>query len=122
MRFNLSHSDVAQLLEDPSVETRAGMAKKIAIAYEGDSLTDAERRLAEEIIRKMIHDAEARVRQALSECLKDNPDVPRDVVMKLAGDTIDVATPVLRFSEVLTDEDLVEIVRTQPEDAQVVVQ
>ena len=121
LRFNLSHSDVARLLEDPSVETRAGMAKKVAASYEGDGLTDAERRLAEEIIRKMVHDAEARVRQALSESLKDNPDVPRDVVMKLASDTIDVATPVLQFSEVLTEEDLVEIVHTQSEDAQVAV-
>jgi uncharacterized protein (DUF2336 family) len=58
-----------------------------------------------------MHDAAANVRQALSENLKENSSVPKDVIMQLAEDVDEVAIPVLEFSEVLDDEDLINIIR-----------
>src|SRR6185369_5445361 len=69
-----------------------------------------ERALAVEIFRIMVQDAELRVRLTLSEQLKQCADLPRDVARTLANDVEQVAMPVLEFSTVLTDADLIEII------------
>ena len=107
----LKEEDVARLLANPSGDTRADIASKIAAQH--PRLSDKERRLAEDIFRVMVRDAEIRVRQALSRQLKENPLVPHDVAVTLARDVEDVALPMLQFSEVLSDEDLIEIVKSQ---------
>ena len=117
----LSHSDVAELLSDPSVAKRAETARKIAADFDRGSLTDAEKGLAEEIFRLMVKDAEVRVREALANNLKSNPLVPRDVAVSLAKDVNSVALPILESSEVLTDEDLVEIISQHDTDKQSVI-
>lgn len=54
---------------------------------------------------------EKSVRASLSRGLRHSPNLPRDVARKLAEDVEFVALPMLADSLVLTDEDLVEIVR-----------
>lgn len=108
----LSGADVQRLLQDPSAATRADMAGKIARSFGAGTLNGSERVLAEQIFRLMMRDAEAMVRKALAENLKDNPDLPRDVALTLAADVDDVAAPLLEFSSVLTEADLLEIVRS----------
>ncbi|MGB0696944.1 MAG: DUF2336 domain-containing protein [Rhodospirillaceae bacterium] len=117
----LSGRDVTRLLSDPSPAARAQTAEKIASQFGATSLSAKERALAEEIFRLMVRDAEIRVREALSANLKDNPLVPHDVACALANDVTEVATPMLEFSSVLTDEDLVEIVNSQGQDKMAVV-
>jgi len=111
MASTLTQADVARLLSDPSAETRAETAAKIAAQFEGATLNEGERRLAEEIFRFMVRDAEVRVREALSRNLKSSRDLPHDVALALARDVETVALPMLEASVVLTDEDLIEIVR-----------
>ena len=43
----LSQADVARLMTDPSADVRADTAAKIAKGFEQQSLSDAERRIAE---------------------------------------------------------------------------
>jgi len=117
----LTEADVKKLLEDQSPGTRAETAAKIAQQFGSGSISEAERTQAEEIFRLMVKDAEVRVREALSINLKENPNVPHDIAMTLAGDVNSVALPVLQFSEVLTDEDLIEIVRSQDSTKQVAI-
>jgi uncharacterized protein (DUF2336 family) len=112
----LDEDDVRRLLSHPDGETRAEIAAKIASQHAG--LSPDQRRIAEDIFRMMVHDAEVRVREALVRQLKDNPAVPHDVAMALANDVEDVSLPMLQFSEALTDEDLVEIVRSQGPEKQ----
>ena len=69
--------------------------------------------MAEDIFRIMGKDTEVRVREALSQNLKENPNVPHDIAVSLAKDVDSVSLPVLQFSEVLSDADLIEIVRSQ---------
>lgn len=121
MDFNLTPEDVEKLLRDPSSENRAATAAKIGQGFEADHLNDRERQLAEDIFRIMVRDAEIRVRKALAQSLKDNPDLPRDVAMSMAQDVADVAVPVLEASTVLTPEDLIEVVRTQAAEHQMAV-
>lgn len=109
----LTESDVRNLLNDPSAETRAQTAAKLAMQFDKGDLSSSERAMAEEIFRIMVKDAEVRVREALAVNLKENPNVPHDVAMTLAKDVDQVALPLLQFSEILTDDDLVQIVRSQ---------
>lgn len=115
----LREEDVARLLANPSADTRAEIAGKIAEQH--PALSSSQRKLAEDIFRLMVKDAEVRVREALSRQLKENPLVPHDVAVSLARDVDAVALPMLQFSEVLTDEDLIEIVKAQSPDKQVAV-
>ena len=108
----LSQKDVSNLLSNPSGEARIETAAKVARDF-SHHLSDQERTLAEEIFRLLMRDAEVRVREALSENLKDNPSLPNDVALSLAKDVESVSLPVLEFSDVLSEEDLLELVQTQ---------
>jgi len=115
----LNEEDVKRLLSNPTGDTRTEIAGKIASQHQG--LSAGERKLAEDIFRLMVKDAEVRVREALARQLKENPTVPHDVALALARDVEDVSLPMLQFSEVLTDEDLIEIVQSQGPEKQVAV-
>ncbi len=117
----LTQEDVAKLLSDPSVDTRVDMAAKVAGDFDANALSVNERRLAEEIFHVMVKDAEVRVREALAQNLKENIGVPHDVALSLAKDVETVALPLLQFSEVLTDEDLIQIVASQSPAKQVAI-
>jgi len=121
MSKTLTEADVVRLLTDPSPETRADTAAKIAQGLAVAKLTERERQLALDIVRTMMRDAEVRVREALSQNLKTSEDIPHDVALTLARDVESVALPMLEFSTVLTDEDLIEIVRRSSGKKQVAV-
>lgn len=108
----LSQADVSRLLVDPSEDSRAGTATKLAKQLDQASLTEAERKLAIDIIRIMAKDAAVRVREALSHNLKHSKELPNDVANALARDVESVAMPILEFSEILTDSDLISIVKS----------
>jgi uncharacterized protein (DUF2336 family) len=108
----LTIDDAHTLARDPSPGTRAGTAAKLALQFNA-GFTAAELEIAQEILRIMVHDAEVRVREALSANLKSNPKLPHDVALALAKDVESVALPMLSACEVLTAEDLVAIVKTQ---------
>ncbi len=110
MKASLTKADVEKLMCDPSPETRAGTIGKIASNFGSGGFSDSERRLAEEIFRIMARDVEVQVREALSVHLKECPQIPHDVALSLAKDVDSVAIPVIEFSQVLTDDDLVEII------------
>ena len=105
--------DVNRLAQNPSAAARVGTATKLAQQFNAEGFAPAEIKLAQEIFRVMARDAEVRVREALSINLKSNPNIPRDVALTLARDVDSVSVPVLAYSEVLTAEDLVQIVSAQ---------
>ena len=115
---NLTKDDVSKLLSDPSADNRIETAAKVAGDFDSGALSDSERQMAEEIFRFMVKDAEVRVREALAQNLKESPNLPHDVALSLAQDVDQVALPILQFSDVLTDGDLIEIIQSQSEDKQ----
>lgn len=121
MTDNLTSSDIQSLLSDPTTENRAEAAVRVSKKFNAGKLSDSERKIAEDIFKIMVRDAEERVRAALSDSLKDNPDVPHDVAVSLANDVIGVAGPMLEFSEVLTDDDLMEIVKSKGVEDQIAI-
>lgn len=120
-RQRLSAADVKNLLVNPSADNRAATSGKIAAKFSAGDLTEKERRIAEDIFRTLVKDTEVMVRETLAMHLKSSPDLPRDVALSLANDVDSVALPMIKFSEVLTDVDLVAIVRGQSEVKQVAV-
>ncbi len=117
----LTGADVVKLLQDPSPENRVTAAEKVSAQFAGGDLNDNERAIAEDIFRSMVKDAEVRVRKALAESLKNNPEIPHDVAVNLARDVSEVALPIIECSDVLSDEDLVEIVKTKSAEHQIAV-
>lgn len=111
MTERLSPDDVARLLADPSAELRAELAGKLAGELEGPRLAGAERAIAQDIVRALARDVAVAVRAALARSLRHAAHLPHDVAVRLANDVEAVALPVLTDSLVLTDNDLVEIVR-----------
>ena len=118
---SLTQADVTRLLSDSSPRTRARTTAKIAAEFDAAALSEAERRIAEDIFRTLVKDTEVLVREALAAHLKSTPELPHDVALALARDVDSVALPVLKFSEVLTDDDLIEIVRGQEPAKQVAI-
>lgn len=109
----LTMEDVKQLKTDPSPAVRAGTAAKLAQHFNAIPFAPAELALAEQIFRIMVRDAEVRVREALSANLRANPRLPHDVAVALARDVDSVALPILSASDVLTADDLLQIISSQ---------
>lgn len=111
MASALSQADVDRLLTESSAQTRAEVASKLGRDLDGLTLTDTELRTAQDIIRIMAKDVEVTVRSALSKSLRRATRLPHDVALFLANDVEAVALPILANSLVLTDEDLIDVVR-----------
>ncbi len=70
-----------------------------------------------EVLEVLARDQLTKVRQILAETLKDVTAAPPGVIKRLAMDSEpSVAQPVLEFSPLLTDEDLLEIIKSLPVD------
>lgn len=107
----LSSHDVARLMAEPSPDLRVELAGKLAADLSGNTLTASEVALAQDIVRILARDVEETVRATLSRGLRHASNLPRDVARRLADDVEFVALPLLADCLVLTDEDLIAIVR-----------
>ncbi len=100
---------------DPSV--RGDLAQKIARLAPGLSSDEQDRlrRITYETLELLARDQITRVRQILAEALKDVAFAPPQVIRQLAHDSdLAVASPILEYSPVLSDEDLLEIIQGSP--------
>ncbi len=105
------------LASDADETVRSGIAAKIARLAPGLSLEEQDRlrRSTHEALQLLARDQVTRVRQILAEALKDVAHAPPEVIRRLARDAeLAVSGPVLEFSPVLTDEDLLEIIHSRP--------
>jgi uncharacterized protein (DUF2336 family) len=107
----------AMLARDTDARVRKILSRKLSTltpALVGD---DRERMQRDAVanLTAMVADAALRVRTNLAEAVKDLPDGPRDIVLRLAHDpAVMVCEPVIRCSPMLTQEDLVTLIATRP--------
>lgn len=113
--MQLSHSDVERLSRATSPKARVDVAAKVADSFANGRLGGREKDIAVEIFRLLVRDAEVRVREQLSKHLKESNDLPHDVALRLAHDVEQVSTPILEFSNVLGDTDLISVVESSHE-------
>lgn len=105
------------LAKDVDDEVRCDLARKIARlvpeAAEEEQLKL--RDLTIEILEILAQDQLPRVRQILAEELKHSSGAPRQIILKLARDIeLVVAAPILEYSPLLSDDDLLEIIHSGP--------
>ncbi len=103
-----------KLARDRSQEVRAGLASKVQRLLPGmaPGAQDAARARTMQTLEVLAKDTATQIRAVVAETLKDVPDAPPDLVRQLARDAeLAVASPVLQFSPLLSDEDLLEIIR-----------
>ncbi len=111
------HHTHMMLARDGEVAVRSDLAAKVSRLLPGLSPAEHDkiRQSAHEALRTLARDQMVAVRQILAEALKDVAHAPADVIRTLAGDAESaVASPILEFSPVLSDDDLIEIIRKGP--------
>ena len=101
------------LADDACEDVRAELAVKIARLMPGLSERESSHvvALTIETLECLARDATVRVRTILAEEIKYLDCIPRDIVLRLAQDVeCVVAAPILEYSPLLSDADLIEII------------
>ncbi len=113
--MQLTAMDVHKLIENPYSVPRDTLAEKVVVAFTSGGFNSSESAIASDIFRLLLRDAEKSIRVTLAEHLCRDANAPHDVIMKLARDETDVASRILQYSLVLTDDDLISIVESTKE-------
>jgi uncharacterized protein (DUF2336 family) len=105
------------LARDSDERVRVLLARKLAALVPTLSASD-QARLSQETwdtLKALVSDETARVRAVIAEAIKELPDAPRDLILRLALDReTSVCEPVIRMSPLLATEDLVALVTMAP--------
>lgn len=113
--MNITRDDIELLVREPSPAIRLRICEKITEGYSTGLYSEVETKLANEIFRLLLKDTEMKVRLQMAQTLSNNMQVPHDIIWALANDRHEVAVPVLEFSHVLSEDDLIAIVRATRE-------
>ncbi|NDF11509.1 MAG: DUF2336 domain-containing protein [Proteobacteria bacterium] len=112
----ITREDLARLSSDNSAGERARVAEKLTLQFSGKTgknFTEKQIEIVEQIFRMLVKDAAVEVRKVLSQNLSESGELSNDIAKSLAMDeNSDVSLPMIELSDVLTDEDLVEIIKT----------
>lgn len=106
-----------QLAKDESDDVRLQLAKRLTKILPGLSIEQHSEvyALTVQSLGMLAEDQVTNVRVALSASLKDVAKTPPSIARKLAEDVErEVAEPILRFSLSLSDDDLINIIKKQP--------
>lgn len=107
----------AALAGDADDRVRALLARKLGMLVPALSASAQERlrRQTLDTLSALAEDETVRVRAAIADAVKDLPDTPRAIILRLAHDAeVLVCEPVIRFSPLLTSDDLVALVAAAP--------
>lgn len=110
-RARLTEFDIRRLIKATDEDERAAAAHKLCRSIDRAELDDLDREAAQKILRVLANDTAELVRRSMAVTLKSSDLLPHDVARRLAADVDSVALPIIAFSPVFTDDDLLEIVR-----------
>ncbi len=137
---------LAALATDPAATVRAAVALNSAAPADADRILALDRderirtllarklasllptlKLAERdrlqqhvllVLASLVEDEAVRVRAAVADAVKDMPQAPREIILRLANDrAVPVSEPVIRLSPLLTTEDLLKLLAAAPNTA-----
>lgn len=90
-------------------------------SYVSDRCDDEQVAQYDEVLCQLADIVEVEAREHVAKLLAPLERAPGSVVLKLANDVIEVAGPLLEFSTVLSDDDLIEIAEHRSEDHRVAI-
>ncbi|MDB2415435.1 DUF2336 domain-containing protein, partial [Rickettsiales bacterium] len=105
---------IQKLLASP-LDKKMAITKRIAEHYSSGGFSQDQQEIVNGLFRNLLADTEKSLRKTLSESIKNTTTVPHDIIAKLAKDIQEVSLPILQFSDVLTDSDLIEIIHSTEE-------
>ncbi|MCA1941241.1 MAG: DUF2336 domain-containing protein [Caenispirillum bisanense] len=119
----IDEAALLRLAREKSADARARLAATISDLFveQGSVLTDRERALMADILRRILREIEISVRRQVAQALASQENLPRDLMVFLANDEIEVAFPILRESRVLQDADLIEVIRNRTQEHQLAI-
>jgi len=103
------------LSTDDNDEVRCDLALKIGRLVPNISETESEKlqELTFQVLETLANDNLTRVRQIVAEEIKRADNIPQNIIDQLAKDVeLIVAAPILEYSPLLSDDDLMEIIQT----------
>ena len=102
---------------DSNIVEREQLFRNMAqlYSYVSDRCDDEQVAQYDEVLCQLAELVEAEARAHVAKLLAPLDRAPGNVVVKLANDEIEVAQPLLEFSNVLNDDDLIEIIAKQSE-------
>lgn len=110
---------ITELFETMGGEAKAAFASDLAHDYAAGWLDDKKRKLAVEIFRVLCLDAEIQVKRILAERLQKDHSIPKDIATKLASEVSEISVPMLKYSPLLEDSELLTIVNQTTELAKI---
>ncbi len=109
--------DLIAMAADGSSENRRKLLRELTESFFGaPTRSAAEDSLYDAVLVSLTTDMETAVRAELAARFADVADAPRGLIRRLANDEAAVAGAVLRASPILTDEDLLSVVRTHGQE------
>ena len=109
---------LVELAGENSSERRRELLREITDVFLDDpaGYSGKETQYFGEIMGKVAYDLERQVREELARRLAAEAAAPPDLIMRLAGDEIEVAHPVLTQSPVLQESDLIALAEQKGQD------
>ncbi len=114
--MNIDAQHLLKLAKDKTEESYKQLANEVADIYNNETLTEDEYKIANDILFVLLQQAEIDLREALAERLSVQDNIPQELVLRLAYDDISVASHVILNSRVLSDLDLMGLIKKQGED------
>ena len=108
---------------EANVSEREQLFRNMAqlFSFVSDRCDDEQVAQYDEVLCQLAEFVEVEARAHVARLLAPLERAPGTVVVKLANDVIEVAKPLLEFSNVLSDDDLIDIVENQGEDHRVAI-
>lgn len=108
---------------DSNIVEREQLFRNMAqlYSYVSDRCDDEQVAQYDEVLCQLAELVEAEARAHVAKLLAPLDRAPGNVVVRLANDVIEVAQPLLEFSNVLSDDDLIEIIVKQSEEHRVAI-
>lgn len=106
--------DLIALAREPSSEKRRALLRELSDHFFGAAQrTEAETALYGAVLADLTDAMEVAVRAELAERFATSAEAPIQLIRRLANDEAEVAEPVLRGSPVLTEADLIQVIRSR---------
>ncbi|WP_417520091.1 DUF2336 domain-containing protein [Minwuia sp.] len=107
MQQQISENDVHALVGALSDGHKAAVGEQVARLLKRSGMSPDDLKIALQMIDSMIADSVESVRKGLAAHIAESPMLPRPMVERLLNDIDDVALPIVQFSPLLEDADMI---------------